>query len=267
MISEGELYLAAKSISNQNIMRTVSQTDIAPSIARSLGIRLPNPDGRPIYEIERWRCKRAILIIVDSLGYELYRSFLQHLKHMREIVATGFLFRALHASDHTSPAIASILSGLTPEHHGIYDTESAKRSPILSLPEIASSSGLRSAVIMEKGGAEVYDGLIEYIGAVPRTLPPEEFDQHICRLTVEALSTDPDLVVSYFIGLDKAAHNGLNLDGFVKAAVSIDAHIGEIFRRAGTGTVIVIVGDHPVHAGHMKNDDDRNVALIIGRKT
>ncbi|MEM2097481.1 MAG: alkaline phosphatase family protein [Methanothrix sp.] len=247
-------------------MRMVSQTDIAPSIARSLGFHLPDPDGRPIEEIGRWRCKRAILIIVDSLGYELCRSFLPHLRHMREIAGSGFLFRALHVSDHTSPAIASILSGLTPEHHGIYDTESAKRSPILSIPEIASSSGLRSAVIMEKGGAEVYDGLIEYIGAVPRTLPPDEFDHHICRLTVEALSTDPALVVSYFIGLDKAAHNGLHLDGFIKAAVSIDAHIGEVFRRAGSATMIVIVGDHPVHAGKMKNDDDQSVALIIGRK-
>ncbi|MDH7596472.1 MAG: alkaline phosphatase family protein [Methanothrix sp.] len=255
-----------KTISNQNIMRTVSQTDIAPSIARSLGFQLPNPDGRPIDEIERWRCRGAILIIVDSLGYELYRSFLPHLRHMREIAASGFLFRAIHVSDHTSPAIASILSGLTPEHHGIYDTESAKRSPILSIPEMASSAGLRSAVIMEKGGAEVYDGLIEYIGAVPRTLPPDEFDHHICQLTIEALSMDPDLVVSYFIGLDKAAHNGLHLDGFVKAAVSIDAHIGEIFRRAGSKTMMVIVGDHPVHAGHMKSDDDQNVALIIGRK-
>ncbi|MCX8207057.1 MAG: alkaline phosphatase family protein [Methanothrix sp.] len=248
-------------------MRTVSQTDIAPSIARSLEIPLPDPDGRPIEEIERWGCKRAILVIVDSLGYELYRSLMPRLKHMREITASGFLFRALHVSDHTSPAIASILSGLTPEHHGIYDTESAKRSPILSIPEIASSSGLRSAVIMEKEGAEVYDGLIEYIGAVPRTLPPDEFDHHICRLTAEALSTNPALVVSYFIGLDKAAHNGLHLDGFVKAAVSIDVHIGEIFRRAGSETMIVIVGDHPVHAGHMKNDKDKNVALIIGWKT
>lgn len=247
-------------------MRTVSQTDIAPSIARSLGLSIPDPDGRPVEEIGCWRCQRAILIIVDSLGYELYRSFLPHLRHMRKIAASGFLFRAVHVSDHTSPAIASILSGLTPEHHGIYDTESAKRSPILSIPEIASSSGLRSAVIMEKGGAEVYDGLIEYIGAVPRTLPPDVFDRHICRLTIEALSTDPDLVVSYFIGLDKAAHNGLHLDDFVKAAVSIDSHIGEIFSRAGSRTMIVIVGDHPVHAGHLKNDNDRNVALIIGRK-
>lgn len=247
-------------------MRDVSQTDIAPSIAGALGFQIPHPDGRRIEEIGQWRCRRAILIIVDSLGYELYRSFLPHLGQMRNIAASGFLFRARHVSDHTSPAIASILSGLTPEHHGIYDTESAKRSPILSIPEIASSSGLRSAVIMEKGGAEVYDGLIEYIGAVPRTLPPDEFDRHICRLTAEALSTDPNLVVSYFIGLDKAAHNGLHLDGFVKAAVSIDAHVGEIFRRARPETMVVIVGDHPVHAGHMKNDDDQNVALIIGRK-
>ncbi len=244
----------------------VSQIDIAPSIAHLLGIHLPDPDGTPIREIKGWRCSKAILIIVDSLGYGLYHSFLPHLTHIKNIAASGLVFKALHVSDHTSPAIASILSGLKPERHGIYDTESAKRSPILSVPEIASTSGLRSAVIMEKEGAEVYDGLIEYIGAVPRTLDPLEFDRAICRLTLEALSTDPDLVVTYFIGIDKAAHNGSSLEGFIEAAVCIDSHIGCIFRRASPGTMIMIVGDHPVHAGFMKNENDRNVALIIGRK-
>jgi hypothetical protein len=112
-------------------------------------------------------------------------------------------------SNHTSPAIASILSGILPKHHGLYDTESAKRSPILSVPEMAPSAGMKSAVVMEKGWAEVYEGLIEFTGAVPRTLSPPDFDWEICRLSLEALSYGPRLLVSYFIGLDKAAHNGL----------------------------------------------------------
>lgn len=245
-------------------MRQVSQVDIAPTIARCLGIDIPNPDGWPIDEVDSWRCNNAILIIVDSLGYDLYKWLEPVLKFIPSIANHGLAIRAQSVSNHTSPAIASILSGLLPEHHGIYDTESAKRSPILSIPEIASSAGLKSAVVMEKGGAEVYEGLIEFIGAVPRTLSPPDFDQEICRLSMEALSYRPRLLVSYFIGLDKAAHNGLRSDGFRHAATAIDNCVEEIVDATQPGTMVLVVGDHPIHAGKFKRlHDPYCVALVI----
>ncbi len=57
-------------------------------------------------------------------------------------------------------------------------------------------------------------GLIEFIGAVPCTLSPPDFDKDICRLSLEALSYIPRLLVSHFIGIDKAAHNGLSSEDF-----------------------------------------------------
>ncbi|MCJ7444528.1 MAG: alkaline phosphatase family protein [Methanotrichaceae archaeon] len=248
-------------------MRHVSQVDVAPTIAHMLGISIHGPDGRPIEEAQGWRCQNAVLAIVDSLGCDLYKWLEPELKNISVLAKHGLVLRAKAVSNHTSPAIASILSGLLPEHHGIYDTESAKRSPILSLPEITSSAGMRSAVVMEKGGAEIYEGLIEFIGAVPRTLSPLEFDQEICRLSLEALSSKPRLLVSYFIGIDKAAHNGLTSDGFKEAAMAIDHCLGEIADAVQPGTMMVVVGDHPIHAGLLKRTHDPYcVALIIGRK-
>ncbi len=248
-------------------MRYVSQVDIAPTIAHLLGISIPEPDGKPIEEVEGWMCQNAVLAIVDSLGYDLYRWLESELKNISFLAKHGLVLKARAISNHTSPAIASILSGLLPEHHGIYDTESAKRSPILSIPEIASSAGIRSAVVMEKGGAEVYRGLIEFIGAVPRTLSPFEFDREICRLSLEALSSMPRLLVSYFIGIDKAAHNGLSSEGFKEAAMTIDHCLGQIADAIQPGTMMLIVGDHPIHAGQFKRTRDPYcVALIIGGK-
>jgi predicted AlkP superfamily pyrophosphatase or phosphodiesterase len=247
-------------------MRCISQVDIAPTIAHLLGIDISNPDGRPIDEVEGWACRNAVLVIVDSLGYDLYKWLEPELKNIPALAEHGLALRAQSVSNHTSPAIASILSGLLPEHHGIYDTESAKRSPIQSIPEMATSAGMKSAVVMEKGGAEVYEGLIEFIGAVPRTLSPPDFDQEICRLSLEALAYRPKLLVSYFIGLDKAAHNGLQSDGFKEAAIAIDNYIGEIAGASQPGTMVVVVGDHPIHAGKFKRmHDPYCVALIIGR--
>jgi len=249
-------------------MTNTSQIDIAPTIAHMLGIRIPEPDGRPIEEMESWNCQSAVLAIVDSLGYDLYKWLEPDLKNIPVLAKHGLVLRAKAVSNHTSPAIASILSGQLPEHHGIFDTESAKSSPILSLPEIASSAGMRSAVVMEKGGAEVYEGLIEFVGAVPRTLSPIEFDQEICRLSLEALLSMPRLLVSYFIGIDKAAHNGLSSAGFKEAAVAIDHCLGEIADAVQPGTMMVVVGDHPIHAGQLKKTREPYcVALIIGGKT
>jgi len=248
-------------------MKQLSQVDVAPAIAHMLGIRLPETDGKLIEDVKGWKCQNVILIIIDSLGYDLYRSLEPDLKNIPALAKHGLVLRAKAVTNHTSPAIASILSGLLPEHHGISDTESAKRSPILSIPEIASSAGLRSAVVMEKGGAEIYKGLIEFIGAVPRTISPPDFDREIYRLSLEALSSNPRLLVSYFIGIDKAAHNGLSSEGFEEAALAIDHYVGEIVGAAQPGTMIVVVGDHPIHAGKFKRTRDPYcVALIIGRK-
>lgn len=51
--------------------RTFSQLDIAPTVARLLGIQLPLNDGRAIDLVEGWGCRNAAIIIVDSLGYDL----------------------------------------------------------------------------------------------------------------------------------------------------------------------------------------------------
>ncbi|MGA9097859.1 MAG: alkaline phosphatase family protein [Methanotrichaceae archaeon] len=246
-------------------MRKYSLVDIAPTIAKVLRIDLPRSDGCPIEEVTGWECKNVILIIVDSLGYELYRWLEPDLKNMQEIASKGFLLRAEAVSNRTTPAIASILSGLIPEHHGIYDKAGAIESSILSLPEIASCSGLRSAVIMERNGAEVYQGLIEIIGGVSDSLSPKEFDSEIHRLSLDAISYSPRLLVSYYIGIDKTVHLGLGPKQIKDAAMFIDNCIGKLIRAVKQETMVIICGDHAVHAGALKRTHEPYcVALIVG---
>lgn len=245
-------------------MRKYSLLDIAPTIARVLGIDLPKPDGSSIEEAVDWGCRSVVLIIVDSLGYDLYRWLEPDLQNMQAIASKGILIGAETVSNHTTPAIASILSGLMPEHHGIFDKAGAKESGILSLPEIASASGLRSAVIMEKSGAEVYDGLIEITGGVSDGLSPREFDGEILRLSLDAIGKRPGLLVSYYLGIDKTVHLGFGPKEIKDAAVFIDSCIGELVRALRQDTLIIICGDHPVHAGPLKRmHEPYRVALII----
>jgi len=50
-----------------------SLLDVAPTIARVLGIDLSNTDGHSIDVVEKWGCRNVVLIIIDSLGYDLYQ--------------------------------------------------------------------------------------------------------------------------------------------------------------------------------------------------
>lgn len=246
-------------------MRHVSLLDVAPTLAQTLGISLPEQDGRPIADLKGLNCRNAVLIIVDSLGYDLYRWLEPGLENMSRLARSGAEYSASAVSSHTTPSIATILSGLLPEHHGILDKAGAKESSILSLPEIASLAGLKTAVIMEKNGAEVYEGLIEIVRGIPDTLDPEEFDLQSCRMTLEALCQRPRLLVSYFIGIDKTVHRGHGLEEIREAAKTIDGCLGRIICASDPDTEIVICGDHPVHAGRFKRTrEPYRVALIAG---
>jgi hypothetical protein len=247
-------------------MRPISLLDVAPTLAHTLGISIPRSDGLPIVDVIGWNCRNAVLLIVDSLGYDLYRWLMPKMENISCLAGSGIQFEAFAVSNHTTPAIASILSGLMPDHHGIYDKAGAKESSLLSLPEIASASGLKTAVIMEKSGAEVYEGLIEIVRGIPDTLSPREFDQESCRMTLEALSQRPRLLVSYFIGIDKTVHMGQGPEELREAAATIDRCLGEIIYAADPSTLIVLCGDHPIHAGQLKRTREPYcVALILGK--
>ncbi|MDD2755267.1 MAG: alkaline phosphatase family protein [Methanothrix sp.] len=236
----------------QETASSFSQLDIAPTAAHILGLQLPKPDGHPIDLALAWGCKNVAIIIIDSLGYDLLRWLLPSLENMRELSTVGHLFRITAVSNHTTPAIASILSGLLPEHHEIFDKAGAKESRILSLPEIAAISGQSCAVIMEQNGADVYQGLVEMVHGISDRIPPQDFDREACRMTCLALQERPRLLVSYFIGIDKSVHLGQGKEGIKKAALLIDRCIGEIVRAADEETLFIICGDHPVHAGPLK---------------
>ncbi|MFZ3111510.1 MAG: hypothetical protein WA111_01085, partial [Methanothrix sp.] len=74
------------------------------------------------------------------------------------------------------------------------------------------------------------------------------------------------LLVSYFIGIDKNVHLGREWSGIRSAVLYIDRCIGEIAEEADEKTLLIICGDHPIHAGPLKRSSESYyVALILGR--
>lgn len=188
--------------------RSIKLVDVAPTMARALGVKTPPIDGRPIRGVEGWDCDRVALAIVDSLGYGLYRSLELCLPNMRSMATEGLLLEAEAVAPSTTPAIASILTGLLPQNHGISTTSQASESEIRSLLEWAGSEGVRSAVVMEEEGARTFQGFVEIVLGVPRSLSAPDFDRQILARSLEALEGDPSVLVAHFVGIDRAAHRG-----------------------------------------------------------
>lgn len=246
--------------------RECSQLDVAPTAACVLGLALPGTDGRPIEEALAWGCRDVALVIIDSLGYDLFSWLRSDLENISRLASDGLLLRARAVSNRTTPAIASILSGLLPQHHGILDKAGAKESSIPSLPEIASAEGLSCAVVMEQNGADVYRGKVGFVHGISDRLPPREFDEEVTRVSTLVLHTRPRLLVTYFIGIDRCVHLGQGPDGIREAALTIDRGLGEMMRAADDRTLFMICGDHPIHAGPLKRVQGPHcVAMILGR--
>jgi predicted AlkP superfamily pyrophosphatase or phosphodiesterase len=244
----------------------ISLLDIAPTVALALRLKLPRADGRPVDHVADWGCKKVTLIIIDSLGYELLLWLLPSLENISALCKSGLLLSARAVSSHTTPSIASILSGLLPVHHKIFDKAGAKESSISNIPEMAAKSGLKCAVIMEQNGADVYRGLIDWVHGISDSIPPQDFDKEACRMTCKALSLCPDLLVTYFIGIDKSVHIGKGPEGIRSAALLIDRCIGEIIKATHHETLFVLCGDHPIHAGPLKRcKEPYHVAVILAR--
>ncbi len=247
-------------------MRPIRLVDVAPTMARVLGVRTPPLDGRAIEVVEGWRCDRVVLAIVDSLGYGLYKALEPSLPNMRSMAEEGHLLKAECVASTTTPAIASILTGLTPQKHGISNTDQASESEIRSLLEWASSENVRSAVVMEEEGARTFEGFVRVVMGVPKSLDLGDFDREILARSLEALEADPRLLVAHFIGIDRIAHRGGGVDEIREAAYAIDGHLGELASAIPRRTMVIVCGDHPLHAGVLKGVFDSNeVALILWR--
>ena len=235
-----------------------SLVDIAPTIAESIGVPLPGADGTVIPElIDRLRrCDRAILIIVDSLGYFTYQRLRPYMPHMQ-----GTVIRCRAVSDHTTPAIASILTGCHPDTHRTFTTDDVCTSPIKSILERAEECGIKSAVAIESEGAKAMKTKIDLSYGVDDSSDILAYDATIKKYTIDLLKHEPVLMVAHFRAIDRYAHEARSFDELAYAAECIDNHIDEICRHIDSDTCVIVCGDHPIHGNCIEGDQD--VALIV----
>lgn len=236
------------------VFHEVEQIDIAPSIASILNIPFAC-DGKPISKIVRYahNCKRVLLVIVDSLGFEEYVENRRYFPFLASMEKHGYLFKCLCYSHSTTPSIATILCGLRPEKHNVMKAEDAYLKKVKCLPEVAHEVGFKVAVVMEEYGAFSFQCLVDLIKPVADVPDVLEFDERSCLNAIEVLrELDPNLLIVHLRSLD-------SLGIIPKTMLHVDESLREVAEQLIGETIFFVVGDHPPH----NKNNEMYVALIV----
>lgn len=272
--------------SNSNLYSLV---DIAPTISELLDIPMVPPDGKIMPEVIEYAsirsCQKVVLIIVDSLGYSLHRYFSESggiFQNIRQLAGSGMVLQCRSTADHTTPAIASIFTGNLPTKHHIYATDDiyverakdSKNPKIKTILEWAHDAGRKSAVVIESLGADTFLDRVGEVAGIPDSQDIIEYDRKITDAAVQSLESKPDILAVHLRAIDRYAHRSQTWEELRYAAGTVDVNIGRIVETAEKGTLFMICGDHPIHAGEkwmrsaskawVGEHQDQLVALVVG---
>ena len=218
----------------------------------------PERASRPVPAIER-----AIVISLDGGRPDvLLRA---DMPNLRQLVNTGtftFWARTVPVAV-TLPSHASMLTGVTPERHGVTwngdvpGLESA-RPKVPTLFEVAMRYGMTTAMVAVKSKFDAF----ARIGHIYRSWVKGAKDTEVGDAAVTMLRDyQPEVLFVHFPGCDSAGHkDGWGTPRQVDALVNIDAQIGKLLAtldelQLRDKTVIVISADHG-GAGRSHGGDD-----------
>ncbi len=249
-------------------MQSLSLLNIAPTLAEFFGVHLTSR-VQPVEQILKFAHTRnpqvVVLIVIDSLDYPVYLDFAVELEVLHELVERdGLLFECETVSNHTTPAIASILTGLRPESHKIRTSEDVGKSKINSILEILDDAGKPTAVVLETDGTKPLLGRISYVFPVDDREDIVEYDALIKTHTISVLKKHEEVrfVFSHLRAIDRFAHRGWDLR--VAARVT-NENMKSIAKAVGARNgMLVICGDHEAHLKARKaSHEKKTVPLIV----
>ncbi len=231
-------------------MQRLSLLHLAPTIAAYFGLNLATPlppAERILRFLQARRPPVVLLLVIDSLDCPLYRTFSAELAELRTLLARdGLVFACETVSTATTPAIASMLTGLPPESHGILTSEEVGTSAVHSILELLDEAGMPTAAVMETKGTQPLQGRISYVCPVDDREDIEEYDDRITSSTLDLLQQrEVRFIFAHLRAIDRFAHRGMDLQ---LAARITNQHIREIAEALGGRTgVLLLCGDHAAH--------------------
>ena len=221
-----------------------SITDIAPTVAVALGLPVPSEAMGQALQVPS--ADRAILIFLDGLGYRRYTEALAD-GLIPTLAALGRPLVAVTTFPPiTSVSTASLLTGATPDVHGV-DQRGIRKTDTETLFDVAVSAGLR--ILTVEGESLAF----ELRGAEPRLSADFDgngsTDDNVLINALEVLRADEwDILFAHFHGVDDAGHTyGPGAPEERAAIQEVDGAVGRIMESLPEGTLVIVSADHGMH--------------------
>lgn len=175
---------------------------------------------------------RVLIIYIDGLGYSLYdRATLPFIKQTFFCAPARSAYPPL-----TQPCMASMLTGVWPDTHGIFSRRDHK-------PAVPSLMAVPGAIWVEADTAPL---TLEKPPILTLTRHDETIDEAVRRAALDAIRTNAPLVIVHFHGLDDLEHDvGDDLPSLQAKLTELDQAVQSLC-AAFHGTVI-LCADHGVH--------------------
>ena len=247
-------------------MQALSLLHIAPTLAAYFGINLPAPvqSVKQILDVMNARNPSVVVLtVIDSLDWQLYSDFATELEVLHALASQGLLFECETVSTTTTPAIASILTGLLADEHEIFTSKDVGTSEVNSILELLDDAGKPTAAILETAGTKPLVGRISYVCPVDDCEDIREYDALITAHTVSVLQKqEVRFVFAHLRAIDRFAHRGNDLR---VAAQMTSENMNEIARAVSKRDgMLLICGDHEAHLNERKASHEKaTVPLIV----
>jgi hypothetical protein len=202
---------------------------------------------RPVPEIEH-----ALLISIDGCRPDiLLRAKTPNVHKLIESGSFTFWARTIPAAI-TLPAHASMLTGVTPEKHGItwnrqVEDADVARPKVPTIFELAMRRGLSTGMV---AGKSKFDGFGQ-VGHIGQSWVKAAKDDQVAEAAVQMIANyGPDLMFIHFPGADQAGHGtGWASPQQVAALEKIDVQLGKVLaaldeHHLRDKTVILLTSDH-----------------------
>jgi hypothetical protein len=221
-----------------------SITDIAPTAAVALGLPIPSQaTGHPLPVPS---AERLVLFFLDGFGYVRYKEaiadgLIPNLESLGRPLVAVTTYPPI-----TSVSTASLLTGATPDVHGV-DQRGIRKTDTETLFDVAVSAGLRVVAVEGESLAFALRGADPQLSA--------DFDgngstdDNVLGNALEALRADEwDILFVHFHGIDDAGHTyGPGAPEECAAIQVEDDAVGRIMELLPQGTLVIIFADHGMH--------------------
>ena len=231
---------------------------VLPSVAVSLGV--PAMPGRPLLPLAPAR--RAVVVLVDGLGYDLLRARSGHAPFLRSVLPSGLRLSAGFPST-TATSMGTFGTGMPPGDHGLLGYEVLVPGEDRLLNELSWEDGPdpetwqpvetvfqaaeRSGVDVTRVGPGFFDGsgLTRAALRGGRFVAADSLYQRV-QATVDAVRRSPRALVHLYWGeLDKVGHvHGSSSWEWGDELTEIDGALRRLVSSVPRDTAVHITADH-----------------------